>query len=117
MQPIALARATHLLAYVELLRRIGTPVERELRRAKLPSLLPEIADRYIPAVQALNFLDLLLAQRRIAMGTAYAVWTGIGAVGTFLIGIALFGEAATPARFFFVGLIVAGIIGLKFAAK
>jgi len=60
---------------------------------------------------------LLLAQRRIAMGTAYAVWTGIGAVGTFLIGIALFGEAATPARFFFVGLIVAGIIGLKFASK
>ena len=60
---------------------------------------------------------LLLAQRRIAMGTAYAVWTGIGAVGTFLIGIALFGEAATPARFFFVGLIVAGIIGLKFSAK
>jgi len=60
---------------------------------------------------------LLLAQRWIAMGTAYAVWTGIGAVGTFLIGIALFGEAATPARFFFVGLIVAGIIGLKFSAK
>jgi len=60
---------------------------------------------------------LLLAQRRIAMGTAYAVWTGIGAVGTFLIGIAVFGEAATPARFLFVGLIVAGIGGLKFASK
>ena len=60
---------------------------------------------------------LLMAQRRIPMGTAYAVWTGIGAVGTFLIGIALFGDAATPARFFFVGLIVAGIIGLKFASK
>ena len=60
---------------------------------------------------------LLMAQRRIAMGTAYAVWTGIGAVGTVLIGIALLGEAATPARFFCVGLIVAGIIGLKFASK
>jgi len=60
---------------------------------------------------------LLMAQRRIPMGTAYAVWTGIGAVGTFLIGIALFGDAATPARFFFVGLIVAGIIGLKLASK
>ncbi|MBE2258666.1 MAG: hypothetical protein IAE88_07400 [Rhodobacteraceae bacterium] len=56
---------------------------------------------------------LLIAQRRIAMGTAYAVWTGIGAVGTFLLGIALFGEAATLERFVFVALIVAGIIGLK----
>jgi quaternary ammonium compound-resistance protein SugE len=56
---------------------------------------------------------LLLAQRTIPMGTAYAVWTGIGAVGTFFIGILLFQEAATLARFFFVGLIVMGIVGLK----
>lgn len=59
---------------------------------------------------------LLIAQRSIPMGTAYAVWTGIGAVGTFLLGILLFGEAATLARFFFVGLIVAGILGLKLAS-
>lgn len=56
MQSIALARATHVLAYVDVLRRIGAPVEAELRRAKLPTLLPELADRYIPAVQALSFL-------------------------------------------------------------
>jgi quaternary ammonium compound-resistance protein SugE len=56
---------------------------------------------------------LLIAQRTIPMGTAYAVWTGIGAAGTFLLGIALFGEPATLARFFFVGLIVVGIVGLK----
>jgi quaternary ammonium compound-resistance protein SugE len=56
---------------------------------------------------------LLLAQREIPMGTAYAVWTGIGAVGTFLIGIVLFAEPATAARFVSVGLIVAGIVGLK----
>ena len=60
---------------------------------------------------------LLLAQRTIPMGTAYAVWTGIGAVGTFLLGIWLFSEPATLARFFFVGLILVGILGLKFAAS
>ena len=59
---------------------------------------------------------LLLAQRDIPMGTAYAVWTGIGAVGTFLLGILLFGEPAQVARFFFVGLILVGILGLKLAS-
>lgn len=56
---------------------------------------------------------LLIAQKTIPMGTAYAVWTGIGAVGAFVLGLALFNEPATLARFFFVGLIIAGIIGLK----
>lgn len=59
---------------------------------------------------------LLVAQKTIPMGTAYAVWTGIGAVGTFALGLLLFSEPATLARFFFVGLIVAGIIGLKLAS-
>jgi len=59
---------------------------------------------------------LLIAQKTIPMGTAYAVWTGIGAVGTFLIGIFLFSEPANLARFLFVGLIVFGIIGLKLAS-
>ena len=59
---------------------------------------------------------LLIAQKSIPMGTAYAVWTGIGAVGAFLIGIAVFSEPATLARFFFVGLIVVGIVGLKLAS-
>ncbi len=56
---------------------------------------------------------LLIAQKTIPMGTAYAVWTGIGAVGAFLLGLVLFGEPATLARFFCVGLIVIGIVGLK----
>jgi quaternary ammonium compound-resistance protein SugE len=56
---------------------------------------------------------LLLAQRTIPMGTAYAVWTGIGAVGTFFVGLAMFKEPATAARFLCVGLIAGGIIGLK----
>jgi quaternary ammonium compound-resistance protein SugE len=59
---------------------------------------------------------LLIAQKSIPMGTAYAVWTGIGAVGTFALGILFFSEAANLARFFFVGLIVFGIIGLKMAS-
>jgi len=56
---------------------------------------------------------LFLAQRTIPMGTAYAVWTGLGAVGTFFIGIALFKEPATAARLVCVGLIAAGIVGLR----
>jgi quaternary ammonium compound-resistance protein SugE len=57
---------------------------------------------------------LLLAQREIAMGTAYAVWTGIGAVGAFLVGVWAFGDSGTLMRFASVGLIVLGIIGLKY---
>ncbi len=60
---------------------------------------------------------LLLAQREIPVGTAYAVWTGIGAVGTFFLGIWLLGESANAARFVFVGFIVVGIIGLKLAGS
>ena len=53
------------------------------------------------------------AMRTLPVGTAYAVWTGIGAVGTVLLGIVLFGEPATVARLLCVGLVVAGILGLK----
>ena len=63
----------------------------------------------------LSGMMLLMAQREIPMGTAYAVWTGIGAVGTFVVGIAAFGDAATPMRMVSAGLIIAGVIGLKFA--
>jgi quaternary ammonium compound-resistance protein SugE len=59
-------------------------------------------------------LSLLgLALRSLPLGTAYAVWTGIGTVGTALLGIWLFGEAATALRLGCIGLIVAGIVGLK----
>lgn len=56
---------------------------------------------------------LALAVRTLPLGTAYAVWTGIGTAGAVLLGILLFQEPATLARLFFVGLIVAGIVGLK----
>jgi quaternary ammonium compound-resistance protein SugE len=60
---------------------------------------------------------LLIAQQTIPIGTAYAVWTGIGAVGTFALGILFLGESAQALRFVCVGLIVAGIIGLKLVSK
>ncbi len=56
---------------------------------------------------------LLWAQRTIPMGTAYAVWTGIGAVGAFVVGIVAFGDSASTMRMVSIGLIVAGIVGLK----
>jgi quaternary ammonium compound-resistance protein SugE len=56
---------------------------------------------------------LALAVRTLPIGTAYAVWTGIGAAGTVILGIVLLGEPATLLRLLFVGLIVAGIVGLK----
>ena len=54
-----------------------------------------------------------LAMRTLPVGTAYAVWTGVGAVGTVLLGIVLMGEPATAGRLVSLGLIVAGIVGLK----
>ncbi len=54
-----------------------------------------------------------LAVRTLPVGTAYAVWTGIGAVGTVLGGLMFFGESGSPARLACVGLILGGIIGLK----
>jgi quaternary ammonium compound-resistance protein SugE len=58
---------------------------------------------------------LWLAQREIPIGTAYAVWTGIGAVGVFFLGILAYGEPASAARYFGVGMIVAGVVTLKVA--
>jgi quaternary ammonium compound-resistance protein SugE len=59
---------------------------------------------------------LALAAKQLPIGTAYAVWTGIGAVGAVILGIALFNDPATPIRLVCVGLILLGIIGLKLTA-
>lgn len=61
----------------------------------------------------LSLIMLGYALKTLPVGTAYAVWTGIGAFGTAVLGIVLFGEPATPARLISIGLIVRGIIGLK----
>ena len=76
-----------------------------------------------PIPSALTLISMIasvvllgLAMKSIPLGTAYAVWTGIGTIGTALLGIALFGEPATALRLGCIGLILAGIIGLKFVA-
>ncbi len=61
----------------------------------------------------ISFVLLGLAMKHIHLGTAYAVWTGIGIVGTALLGVWLFAEPATLTRLFFLGLILIGIVGLK----
>ena len=75
--------------------------------------------RLVPSVLTLacmlaSIVLLGLAVKTLPIGTAYAVWTGIGAVGTAALGIILFGEPATAFRLASIGLIVAGIAGLKF---
>ncbi len=60
-----------------------------------------------------SFVLLALAMRQLPLGTAYAVWTGIGAVGAFVFGIVMMGEAVSLARIASAALIVIGLIGLK----
>lgn len=76
----------------------------------LPSIITLIS-------MAISMGLLGVAVRYLPIGTAYAVWTGIGAVGTVLAGIILFGESAEAARLACIGLIVAGIGGLKLLAR
>ena len=67
------------------------------------------------AAMALSFYLLAVAMRSLPLGTAYAVWVGIGAIGTAILGIVLFNEPASAGRLLSLGLILAGIIGLKLA--
>jgi quaternary ammonium compound-resistance protein SugE len=64
----------------------------------------------------ISFWLLSLAMKSLPLGTAYAIWTGIGALGAFVLGIVLLGEAATPMRILSAAAILAGIIGLRLAA-
>ena len=68
------------------------------------------------AAMITSIVLLGIAMKQLPVGTAYAVWVGIGAVGTAALGIVLFGESASPARLVSLALIVAGIIGLKLAS-
>jgi quaternary ammonium compound-resistance protein SugE len=77
--------------------------------------------RLVPSVltigaMAISLGLLGLALRTLPVGTAYAIWTGIGAVGTAALGIYLFSEPATALRLACIGVIVIGIVGLKFAS-
>ena len=61
----------------------------------------------------LSFVFLSQATKVLPLGTAYAIWTGIGALGALIAGIILFKEPAAPARLFFAALLLVGILGLK----
>ena len=65
------------------------------------------------AGMVVSFLFLAQAMKTLPLGTAYAVWTGIGAVGSVVVGILIFKEPVTAARMFFTVLLLAGIIGIK----
>jgi quaternary ammonium compound-resistance protein SugE len=73
-------------------------------------LLPSL---WTVASMIISIVLLGLAVKALPVGTAYAVWTGIGAVGTALLGIYLFAEPATALRLMCIGLILCGIVGLK----
>lgn len=69
------------------------------------------------AALLLSMALLAAAVRTLPLGTAYAVWTGIGAVGTAVLGVLLFGETASPARVACILLVVAGLVGLKLTSS
>jgi quaternary ammonium compound-resistance protein SugE len=78
--------------------------------------------RLIPTVLALttawaSFWFLSMAIRKIPLGTAYAVWVGIGALGVAVVGIVWFKESRDFWRLFFIGLIVLGVVGLKLVSR
>jgi quaternary ammonium compound-resistance protein SugE len=62
---------------------------------------------------AISMVLLGWAVKTLPIGTSYAVWTGIGAAGAAIAGLALFGESAAPMRLFFIALIIGGVVGLK----
>jgi quaternary ammonium compound-resistance protein SugE len=64
----------------------------------------------------ISVVMLSVAMKTLPVGTAYAVWVGVGAVGTVILGIFLFGESASAGRLVSVGLVIAGIVGLKLAS-
>ncbi|MEN9061747.1 MULTISPECIES: DMT family transporter [Ponticoccus] len=64
-----------------------------------------------------SFALLSVAMRSLPLGTAYTVWTGIGAVGAFVVGITVLGEAVTPARIIAAALIVTGIVVMKLSSS
>jgi len=68
------------------------------------------------AAMAISLGLLGIAMKSLPVGTAYAIWVGVGAVGTVILGIVLFQEPMNPLRLASVGLIIAGLVGLKLAS-
>ena len=92
---------------------VGWPLGFKLSQVHAEYKWPWIAVSVVS--MALSGLFLWMAQRQIPIGTAYSVWTGIGAAGTFIIGIIFFKDPTTLLRMLSVLLIMVGIVGLKLA--
>lgn len=92
------------------LAEIGWPVG--LKIAQAPATRP-VGIAIAVGFMGLSGWLLWLAQRHIPIGTAYAVWTGIGAAGTFLVGVACYGDALSAGRVLGIALIVLGVVTLK----
>jgi len=75
-----------------------------------------LATAIVLAIAWLSFYLLAVTMREIPVGTAYAIWTGIGATGVALLGMIFLKEPATASRLLFLAMIVAGIIGLKWSS-
>jgi len=91
---------------------IGWPIGFKLSQVT-PHRIPYIALAVV--CMSISGFFMWMAQKEIPMGTVYAVWTGIGAAGTFVIGIFFFHDSASLMRVLSVFLIIAGVIGLKLA--
>ena len=96
------------------LMEIGWPLGLKLAQQPGKSILGVLIA--VSFMAASGFL-LFLAQKTIPMGTAYAVWTGIGAVGAFVVGVVFFGDASTFGRWLGAALIVSGVIVMKLTAS
>ncbi|MEJ7219892.1 multidrug efflux SMR transporter [Staphylococcus gallinarum] len=97
-----------ILFFAGLLEVVGVIILNEITRTKKKSLVVLLAVVFI-----CSFSTLKLAMNTIPMGTAYAIWSGIGTGGGTLVGMLLYNEAKNAKRVFFIGLIVLSIVGLK----
>ncbi|ALM57752.1 MULTISPECIES: DMT family transporter [Staphylococcus] len=100
--------AWFILLIAGLLEVIGVVILNEITRTKRKSLVVLLAIAFI-----CSFSTLKVAMNDIPMGTAYAIWSGIGTGGGTLVGMLIYNESKNAKRIFFIGLIIFSIVGLK----
>lgn len=100
--------AWFILLIAGLLEVIGVVILNEITRTKKKSLVGLLAIAFI-----CSFSTLKVAMNDIPMGTAYAIWSGIGTGGGTLVGMLIYNESKNAKRIFFIGLIIFSIVGLK----
>lgn len=100
--------AWFILLIAGLLEVVGVVILNEITRTKKKSLVGLLAIAFI-----CSFSTLKVAMNDIPMGTAYAIWSGIGTGGGTLVGMLIYNESKNAKRIFFIGLIIFSIVGLK----